>query len=266
MTPGEQFHEPCAATMWRHGTIPVVGLTGGVASGKSAVGALLGQHGFATIDADKVGHAALEDPDVRQKVVERFGNGVMFEHDQLATEPKVDRRALGAIVFKDREARRALEAIVHPIMRAQFARAIDRELETTRRPVVLDAAVLYEAGWDDLCDLVVFVDSPRPVRLGRAKNQRGWSEAVFDAREQAQWSCEEKRRRADFIIRNDAGADLLGGEVLALVAFLRTLEDRAAANSGARTIDRASALKAPPDRSRPHGTGSGAWQVSSLVL
>ena len=121
----------------------------------------------------------------------------------------------------------------------QFARAIDRELETTGRPVVLDAAVLYEAGWDDLCDLVVFVDSPRPVRLGRAKNQRGWLEAVFDVRERAQWSCEEKRRLADFIIRNDAGADLLGGEVLALAAFLRAPQDCAAANSGARTIDRA---------------------------
>ena len=70
---------------------------------------------------------------------------------------------------------------------------------------MLDAAILLEAGWDDLCDLVVFVDAPRPERLERAARQRGWSPETFESRERAQWPCDEKRRRADVVITNDAG-------------------------------------------------------------
>ena len=135
--------------MWRHGTIPIVGLTGGVASGKSAVAALLGENGFATIDADKVGHAVLEDPDVRQKLVERFGNGVMFEHDQLTTEPKVDRRAGGDRLRRSRgPACAGSDRSSHH--RAQFAR---RSIASWKRPAAGSSWMrpsCYEAGWDDL--------------------------------------------------------------------------------------------------------------------
>ena len=72
---------------------------------------------------------------------------------------------------------------------------------------MLDAAILLEAGWDDLCDLIVFVDAPRDERMRRVQEQRGWSREVFEAREQAQWPCDLKRQRADLVITNDAGVD-----------------------------------------------------------
>ena len=98
----------------------------------------------------------------------------------LAAEPARGSIAArsAAIVFADPEARRALEAIVHPLMRARFVEAIDQASSASPAPapVVLDAAILLEAGWDDLCDLVVFVDAPRSERLRRAADDRGWSE------------------------------------------------------------------------------------------
>jgi dephospho-CoA kinase len=221
MTSGERSHEPRGQVRWRNGTTPVIGLTGGVASGKSAVAALLAERGCTAIDADSVGHEVLDLPHVQQKLVNRFGPGVVLDYGSGTPDgPRVDRRALAAIVFPDPEARRALEAIVHPLMRARFLEAIDLALESGRGPVILDAAILLEAGWQDLCDIVVFVDSPRSERLRRAADHRGWSEAVFDSRERAQWPCEEKRRHADFVIRNDAGPDSLRGEVDALLQTL----------------------------------------------
>jgi dephospho-CoA kinase len=219
MTSGERSHEP--RRRWRDGTTPVIGLTGGVASGKTAVAALLAEHGCTAIDADSVGHEILDLPVVQQKLVHRFGPSVVQgKGGGTSGTPRVDRRALAAIVFADQEARRALEAIVHPLMRARFSEAIERALETGHRPVVLDAAILLEAGWQDLCDLVVFVDSPRSQRIRRAAEHRGWSEAAFDSRERAQWPCQEKRRHAEYVIRNDAGVDSLRREVEALVRAL----------------------------------------------
>jgi dephospho-CoA kinase len=287
MTPGERFHEPRARARWRHGTTPVIGLIGGVASGKSAVAALLADRGFTTIDADRVGHEVLDLPDVQQKLVNRFGTAVVVGHSPSGTEgPQVDRRALATIVFPDPEARRALEAIVHPLMRVRFAQAIDRAIERAPRGVVLDAAILFEAGWNDLCDLVVFVDSPRSERMHRAATHRGWSEAVFDSREQAQWPCEDKRRLAAFIIRNDAGPDSLRREVEALIAapgFLgadlptsagpepqvslsSSQEESAARAFLAPRVEGTSGAARGPVRNGEDGTGSDAWQGPCLVL
>jgi dephospho-CoA kinase len=257
MTPGERSHEPRAKKCWKHGASPVIGLTGGVASGKSSVASLLAERGCALIDADSVGHEVLDRPGVVQKLVEHFGPGVVAEGGlSSARRPQVDRKALGAIVFVDPEARHVLEAIVHPLMRVRFALAIEQELGPGR-PVVLDAAILLEKGWDDLCDLVAFVDAPRSERLHRAAASRGWSDEDFAARERAQWSCEEKRRRADFVIRNDSAPDSLLCEVERLVA---TLTRPAEPASGAQRLQGNSADQPSGGRHFKEGTGSGAWQ------
>jgi dephospho-CoA kinase len=88
---------------------------------------------------------------------------------------------------------------------------------------VLDAAILLEAGWDDLCDLIVFVDAPRDQRMRRVQEQRCWSRDVFEAREVAQWPCDKKRRHADLIITNDAGVDGLQQQVQRVEARLAEL-------------------------------------------
>jgi dephospho-CoA kinase len=260
MSSGEPSHEPRAALRWHHGATPVIGLTGGVASGKSAVAALLVERGCALIDADKVGHRVLDLPEVQQRLVDRFGSDVVIRLADL--EPRVDRRALGAIVFSDPEARRALEAIVHPLMRARFALAIDQAFENGQMPV-LDAALLFEAGWNELCDVVAFVDAPRSERARRAAGARGWSQDAFDARERAQWPPEEKRRRADFVIRNDAGPDALGREILALERALAAPREP---NSQAQTLDHTPDAPRAAVRNLLAKAGSVAWQNPCLVL
>jgi dephospho-CoA kinase len=136
------------------------------------------------------------------------------------------------MVFSDPAALRDLESILHPLMRREFVRIIGRAVSAGRAAaVVLDAAVLLEAGWDDLCDRVVFVDAPRPARLERVRAQRGWSAEALSAREQAQWPLDRKRRRADLVIVNDADLVSLERDVDRIWSSIRRIgsADRAGA-------------------------------------
>jgi dephospho-CoA kinase len=227
MSPCEPTREPRVAGPFKHGALPVIGLIGGIGGGKSGVAALFEEWGAEVIDADAVGHELLKDPGVRDRIAERFGQGVLAgAGSEPDSPPPIDRKALGAIVFADSEARRDLEAILHPVMRSWFLAVIERERSTrgkAERYVVLDAAILLEAGWDDLCDLIVFVDAPREERMRRVQEQRGWSRAMFEARECAQWSNGEKRRRADVVINNDDGVEFLKREVERVRAILAEL-------------------------------------------
>jgi dephospho-CoA kinase len=190
------------------GSIPVIGLTGGVGGGKSAAAALLAGRGAVVIDADKVGHEVLDRPEVRDRLTARFGSGIVVDGS------RIDRRALGRLVFADRSARADLEAIVHPLMGEEFNRTIAATRANRSAPaVVLDAAILIETGWDRACDLVVFVDSPRADRLARVERTRGWTPADFEAREAAQQSCASKRSRADYVLPNVGDLDALRVEV-----------------------------------------------------
>jgi dephospho-CoA kinase len=227
MSPCQPTREPRAAGPFRHGAVPVIGLIGGIGGGKSEVAALFRERGAVVIDADAVGHEVLKDPEVCGQISERFGSRVLAGAGcQGGASTAIDRKALGAIVFADPNERRDLEAIVHPPMRSWFLAKIEREQCTAGgrdRFVVLDAAILLEAGWDDLCDLIVFVDAPREERVRRVEEQRGWSREMFEARERAQWPCDLKRRRADVVITNDAGVESLRREVERVEAVLADL-------------------------------------------
>jgi dephospho-CoA kinase len=180
----------------------VIGAIGG---GKSAATARLASRGAFVLDADAVGHALLTQRPVREEVVARFGPGILTPSEDSEEPAVIDRRALGLLVFSDPERRRVLEGILHPRMRKTFERAIARVVRRGEAPaIVLDAAILLEAGWNTLCDRVVFVDAPRAQRLERLAAQRGWTEENLAARERAQRPLEEKRRLADMLIDNDA--------------------------------------------------------------
>jgi dephospho-CoA kinase len=210
---------------WKHGSIPVLGLVGPIGAGKSRVAAELAAGGAQVLDADAVGHALLEQRPARDLVLERFGPAILDRSAPAGADegtgpapPRIDRRALGALVFNDAAALRALEAILHPRMRRTFERAIARAQRGGRaRAVVLDAAILLEAGWNDLCDLVVFVDAPRDQRLARVAEQRGWTAEQLEARERAQWPAERKRERADVVLVNDSDPERLRAEIDARV-------------------------------------------------
>ncbi len=218
-------HPQCRRDPWKHGVVPVVGLIGGIGAGKSVAARMLAERGATIIDADAVGHELLTDPAIRARIVGRFGTGVLEASEGgLDHDPAISRRALGSIVFADPAALRDLEAILHPAMRERFRREIDRvncEGEGRSRCVVLDAAVLLEAGWDDLCDLVVYVDAPRDERLRRVAAARGWTASMLEARERSQWPSERKRSRANWILCNDGDLDRLVRELDGLVDRLR---------------------------------------------
>ncbi|HUE17592.1 MAG TPA: dephospho-CoA kinase, partial [Planctomycetaceae bacterium] len=174
-----------------HTPIPVIGIVGGIGSGKSSVA-----HWVATrdpdvllINGDDVGHEVLTLETVRDAVRKRFGDGVFDATGQI------DRRVLGQLVFGPSDeqhlARRDLERIVHPRIRETFEKRI-AEAAAAKRTVVLDAAVLFEAGWNDLCHTIVFIDVPRSERLGRLRAGRGWDESEVDRREASQVSLETK--------------------------------------------------------------------------
>ncbi len=198
----------------------VLGILGGVASGKSQVTQILAELGCGVLDADRAGHEVLKQPDVKKAIRQRWGNDVFDAGGEVDGE--VDRPAVAKIVFasptadaEKRESsrqvndeRKFLERLTHGRIGEALRRQADDLAAGRVEAIVLDAALLLEAGWDAMCDALVFVDASRDVRLHRAKS-RGWSEADFAAREAAQESLEAKRRRADFEIDNSGDLESL---------------------------------------------------------
>ncbi|MBI4259319.1 MAG: dephospho-CoA kinase [Actinobacteria bacterium] len=188
----------------------LVGLTGGLGSGKSTVSGLLEERGAVVFDADVLSRRAVE-PGTRghSRVVDRFGAEV------LARDGSIDRAALAARVFADPEARLALEAIVHPevfrLLREGLA-----PLAGTDRIVVFDAPLLVEAGLQEACDVVVLVTAPREQQVARVVAARGMTEEAAEERIAAQLPDEEKARVADVVIANDGTVEELGARVDAL--------------------------------------------------
>lgn len=183
---------------------PVLGLVGGIGSGKSEVAQALARRGGCIVAGDPLGHEALRQPAVREQVVGRWGNVV------LNADGEVDRTKLGDVVFADPRERETLEGIVHPWIKGrlneQLAAARDNR---AYRFIVLDAAIMLEAGWDQACDVLVFVHASRAVRLRRVAGQRGWSADAMAARERAQLPLTVKATRAHVALDNSGSPNEL---------------------------------------------------------
>lgn len=188
----------------------IIGLLGGVASGKSLVARQLAGLGAGVLDADGAGHEVLRLPDIEAAARQRWGEAV------LDADGRIDRARLARIVFADLPEgppeRRYLEQLTHP----EIGRLLQRQAETMAArgtpAAVLDAPLLLEAGWDAFCDRLVLVDAPRETRLSRAL-ARGWTKEDFLAREGAQESLDHKRKRADLIVDNSGPAERTQAQV-----------------------------------------------------
>jgi dephospho-CoA kinase len=190
----------------------VLGITGGIASGKSQVTEILASHGALVIDADRIGHQVLEDHAVQTLLVRQFGQSVLSQETK-----SVDRKRVAELVFGDTpqaiQRRRALEAITHPPIRARIRQQLDEALRSaTLRWIVLDVPLLLESGWDKSCDAVWFVDAPQNIRLQRVL-VRGWTREHFLAREASQWRVDRKRSRATHVISNSGSLEELDKQV-----------------------------------------------------
>lgn len=192
----------------------VVGITGGIGSGKSTVARLLAGENGLLIDADKIGHEALAQPEILRRVVGEFGAGI------LNGDGTVNRPALGAIVFQSAERRGALEKIVHPWIRERITAELARGRACGEYPlVVLDAPLLIEGGWKEHVDAIIYVDAPFIQRLERVR-ERGWDEEKLKLRESAQLPLTDKRASADYILNNSGGFESLCEQVRAIVKEL----------------------------------------------
>ena len=187
---------------------PVIGLIGAIGAGKSAVAAALARRGGVVVDADKLGHEVLELPEVKHELVARWGAGV------LKDDGTVNRRAIGGIVFQDLKDRHALEAILFPAIRKRAEDAITKlQADDRARFIVLDAAVMLEAGWHDACSKILFIDAPRELRIQRLATRSGWTEPELALRESAQLPLDVKRARADVVIMNAGSLEELQNHV-----------------------------------------------------
>lgn len=187
----------------------VVGLTGGIGSGKSTVARLFAEHGARVIDADKLGHEVYLPGTVGwDRVVAAFGGEI------VAPDGTIDRAALGRRVFADPVALQRLNQIVHPLIGAELcARLEAARAAQDAAPVVIEAALLLDTGWRSLVEVVVVVVTPRAAVIDRVQRQRGLAVADIEARMAAQITDEERRRLADITIENGGSMNDLRGAV-----------------------------------------------------
>jgi dephospho-CoA kinase len=201
----------------------LVGLTGGIGSGKSTVARMLEKRGAVVFDADVLARQAVAPGTPGfEKVVERFGPNVLSPGGGL------DREALASIVFADPAARRDLEAIVHPEVRRMFAEGCE-EYRDSDRVVVFSAPLLVETGMHTAFDLLIVVSAPVATQIERLMRDRGMPERAVQARIDAQLPLEAKAEVADVLVDNEGTLEDLEGQVDRL---WRDLEARA--RSGAR--------------------------------
>ncbi len=198
---------------------PVIGLVGGIGSGKSTVAQTFAALGCLVVDADRDAREVLQRDDVVKEVVSWWGQGV------LTPEGRVDRAKVAEIVFKDPAQRTRLEALVHPLVKSDRLLLIARARQEGRPAVVIDAPLLFEAGSDKDCDVVVFVDAPLEARLARVA-ARGWSRDELTRREAAQLPLDQKRARCAIVIQNHGSLEALHSLVRA--ALLKIRQDVAA--------------------------------------
>jgi dephospho-CoA kinase len=191
-----------------------VGLTGGIGAGKSEALAAFERLGAATLSTDRVAHDLLDDEEVRPALIDRWG-------EEIAPDGSIDREMVGEIVFNDREQLAWLESVTHPRVGAhvlEWQRSLDPAVEIA----VVEVPLLFEAAMEDAFDATVAVvaaDELRDARL-RERGQGG-----HERREARQLDQEEKARRADHVIRNDASLQELESEVKRVIELLSGKEN-----------------------------------------
>ncbi len=176
-----------------------VGLTGGIATGKSTVVRMLVKRGARVIDHDGLVHA-LQEPGqpVWERIVETFGR------DILDTDERIDRKKLGSLVFENEPRRKVLEGIVHPAVLEEAQRQRDRIGKEDEQAIVLsDIPLLLEVGMQECFDLILLVYAPPDVQIRRVVKRNKMTREEAEARLRAQMPIDEKLKFADLAIRND---------------------------------------------------------------
>jgi dephospho-CoA kinase len=186
---------------------PIIGVAGGIASGKSTVAAILSQLGAGVISSDQLNHAELDTPDVVAQLRDWWGDAV------VDSQGRTDRAALREIVRSDPADRRRLEGLTHPRIAARRQRLTEEfQADPDTRAVVWDSPLLFEAGLAERCDYIIFVEADPAVRLARVRD-RGWTQEDLERFEKFQKPLDFKRQRADYIVENNSDMDAVRRDV-----------------------------------------------------
>ncbi len=178
----------------------VIGVTGNIGSGKTTVANIFKELGAKVIEADKIGHLLLEKKEVKKKLVSSFGKSILNEKNEIRRE------ILRRIVFEKEEKLRKLNFILHPLIAEEIKKKIENIGE---RIIIVEAAVLLDAGWDSLVDKIIIVSAPYEVKLQRAQKSCGLNLTEIEKIIKSQLSEEKMMQEADFVIENKGGREEL---------------------------------------------------------
>lgn len=192
---------------------PIIGIAGGIGSGKSFVAKLFGELGCVVISSDEQVREAYRDPRVVAVLRQWWGN------DVLTAAGEVNKRAVAGKVFGQPAERERLEKLLHPMVNEARERLMAATADDPSVPAfVWDTPLLFETGLNQRCDAVVFVDAPQTVRLTRVQETRGWDAEELSRRENSQMPLDTKRELSQYVVENTADADAVRGQVRAVLS------------------------------------------------
>jgi dephospho-CoA kinase len=199
----------------KDGNKPIIGILGGICSGKSTVAGEFAKLGCKVIDADKIAHELLERKDIKESVVNLFGEAI------LNSEKKIDNKKLAGIVFSDSEKLSSLNKIIHPSVLERAEELIEKyNRQSGVKAIVLDMPLLAEVGWDKRCDKLIFVDCKRVLRINRAKKEGFFDENQLEIRENFQISLDNKVAITDNTIDNNSGFSALAKQIAGIFSCI----------------------------------------------
>jgi len=196
------------------GKKPIIGILGGIGSGKSIVAAEFAKLGCKVIDADKIAHKLLDEQTVKEKIIASFGRAILDSDD------KIDREKLAEVVFANTDRLLSLNEIIHPLV-LQRAEELIKQYNSQNqvKAIVLDMPLLVEVGWDKRCDKLIFIDCEQKLRLDRAKKM-GFDKNQVKIRENFQISLDNKANLADNTINNNSDFSALARQVADIFSYI----------------------------------------------
>lgn len=188
----------------QNGKKNIIGIMGGIASGKSTVAAELEKLGCAVIDADAIAKQFLLDEDIKRQIRQKFGDEIFDNQGQI------DRKKLAEKVFTSRQTVEMINSIIHPPVLLKVERLIEAyQLRQGVKAIVLDIPLLVESGWEKRCDKLIFIDCSEQIRLKRAEKRGVFDVNELKKRENFQISLDNKRKIANYIVENNDLSELI---------------------------------------------------------
>ncbi len=188
----------------------VIGIAGGIGSGKSTVARFFEEAGCVVYNADKEVTELYKRQDVLDTIRSWWGEDAVIDGE-------LNRAEIARIIFEDESQRDRIENLLFPMLHARRQEMIEDAADDDVQAVIIDAPLLYEAALDEECDVVVFVDTPREIRLERLRTRSGWDEGELSRREKAQLPLDAKRDRSDYYVDGSGSTDEVRGRVLRLL-------------------------------------------------